>query len=260
MNADWFVLSIVGAGLAAAALAVANSLIAGEVRAWLPHLARNLVRSAARRLPPDTRARYEEEWLAELAAWEDRPLSALAKAAHLRWNANSIRESLDGVVVKSERLKRVVDICSAFALLSILSPLLIAIAIAIKLESRGPVFFDQPRTGRDNTTFRLIKFRSMYVETWRGRTEEIADLDWDEGVMFKIREDPRVTRVGRLLRRYSLDELPQLFNVLRGDMTFVGPRPLVFPEEEQGSRVRPGLTSRPLLRELRLLLRELLGR
>jgi exopolysaccharide biosynthesis polyprenyl glycosylphosphotransferase len=146
--------------------------------------------------------------------------------------------------------KRALDLVGSLALLICISPLMIAIAIAIKVESRGPVFFRQPRAGRGRTSFRLIKFRSMYVDAEERKAELEALNEADDGVMFKIREDPRVTPVGRLLRRFSLDELPQLFNVLVGEMSLVGPRPLIFPEtaalEEQWHlrrlELRPGLT------------------
>jgi exopolysaccharide biosynthesis polyprenyl glycosylphosphotransferase len=146
--------------------------------------------------------------------------------------------------------KRVLDAIGSLALILALSPVMIAIAVAIKLESRGPVFFRQPRAGRGNSSFQLIKFRSMYVDAEQ-RKAEMAELnEASDGVMFKIREDPRVTRVGRFIRRFSLDELPQLFNVLRGEMSLVGPRPLIFPEtaalEElwhlRRLELRPGLT------------------
>jgi exopolysaccharide biosynthesis polyprenyl glycosylphosphotransferase len=146
--------------------------------------------------------------------------------------------------------KRSLDILGSAFLLTALSPLMLAMAIAIKLESRGPIFFRQPRAGRGNTSFQLIKFRSMYVDAEQ-RKKEFKDLnEADDGVMFKIREDPRVTRVGRTLRRFSLDELPQLFNVLKGEMSLVGPRPLIFPETAaldenwhlRRLELRPGLT------------------
>jgi lipopolysaccharide/colanic/teichoic acid biosynthesis glycosyltransferase len=127
---------------------------------------------------------------------------------------------------------------------------MVAIALAIKIESRGPVFFRQPRAGRGNSSFRLIKFRSMYIDAEERKKEMEALNEATDGVMFKIRRDPRVTRVGRFIRRSSLDELPQLFNVLRGEMSLVGPRPLIFPEtaalEEHWHlrrlELRPGLT------------------
>jgi exopolysaccharide biosynthesis polyprenyl glycosylphosphotransferase len=146
--------------------------------------------------------------------------------------------------------KRVFDVVGSGFLLLILSPLMIAIAIAIKIESRGPVFFRQPRAGRDNSSFQVIKFRSMYCDA-EERKEDVADLNEStDGVMFKIRRDPRITRVGSFIRRTSLDELPQLLNVLRGEMSLVGPRPLIFPETAaldenwhlRRLELRPGLT------------------
>jgi len=146
--------------------------------------------------------------------------------------------------------KRVLDVVGSLALLLMFSPALIATAIAIKVESRGPVFFRQPRAGRGNSSFHLIKFRSMYVDAEERKGEMEALNEASDGVMFKIREDPRVTAVGRILRRFSLDELPQLINVLKGEMSLVGPRPLIFPEtaalEENWHlrrlELRPGLT------------------
>jgi exopolysaccharide biosynthesis polyprenyl glycosylphosphotransferase len=146
--------------------------------------------------------------------------------------------------------KRVLDAIGSLALIVLFAPVMIAIAVAIKLESRGPVFFRQPRAGRGNTSFQLIKFRSMYVDAEQ-RKAEMGELnEASDGVMFKIRKDPRVTSVGRFIRRFSLDELPQLFNVLRGEMSLVGPRPLIFPETAALEKdwhlrrleLRPGLT------------------
>ena len=132
-------------------------------------------------------------------------------------------------------MKRALDIVVSGTALLALLPLLIVCAIAIKLDSRGPLFFRQTRVGRDDHRFTLWKFRSMHPDA-DARKQEVADLNFhcgaDDERMFKIREDPRVTRVGRVLRRSSLDELPQLFNVLVGHMSVVGPRPLI--EEEAG--------------------------
>jgi exopolysaccharide biosynthesis polyprenyl glycosylphosphotransferase len=146
--------------------------------------------------------------------------------------------------------KRVLDAVGSLALLTLFSPLMILVAVAIKLESRGPVFFRQPRSGRGNSSFQLIKFRSMYVDAEQRKADFEQLNEASDGVMFKIRDDPRVTRVGRIIRRFSLDELPQLLNVLRGQMSLVGPRPLIFPEtaalEEawhlRRLELRPGLT------------------
>ncbi|HEY1854949.1 MAG TPA: sugar transferase [Solirubrobacterales bacterium] len=145
--------------------------------------------------------------------------------------------------------KRILDFAGSAVALLVFSPMLIAIAIAIKLESKGPVFFRQERAGRDKTAFKLLKFRSMYVGADQRKDELEAENEAEDGVMFKIRDDPRVTRVGKFLRRTSVDELPQLVNVLRGEMSLVGPRPLIFEEAEELEdwhlrrvELRPGLT------------------
>ena len=144
--------------------------------------------------------------------------------------------------------KRVMDIlCSAAALVA-LSPVFLAVAIAIKLEDKGPVIFTQNRTGKDGRVFRMYKFRSMYVDAEKRRSELLAKNEAD-GPLFKIADDPRVTRVGRFIRRTSIDELPQLVNILKGEMSIVGPRPLVTYEQDQCNEyqaqrllVKPGLT------------------
>jgi exopolysaccharide biosynthesis polyprenyl glycosylphosphotransferase len=145
-------------------------------------------------------------------------------------------------------LKRTLDVAGSAAGLLLLSPVIAACAIAIKLDSPGPVFFRQRRIGKNNRPFEVLKFRSMCADA-DARKDEVAALNLHGGGndsgMFKIREDPRVTRVGRVLRRYSLDELPQLFNILRGEMSLVGPRPLIENEDRQVEgrfRQRLGLT------------------
>jgi exopolysaccharide biosynthesis polyprenyl glycosylphosphotransferase len=146
--------------------------------------------------------------------------------------------------------KRCLDLLGALILLVVLSPLMLVVAAAIKVESRGPVFFRQPRAGRGDGDFQLIKFRSMYVDAEQRKGELDAMNESDDGVMFKIRDDPRVTKIGRVLRRFSIDELPQLFNVLAGDMSLVGPRPLILEESAaletewhlRRRELRPGLT------------------
>jgi exopolysaccharide biosynthesis polyprenyl glycosylphosphotransferase len=129
-------------------------------------------------------------------------------------------------------LKRTMDLTAAGLGLLILSPVFAAVALAIKLTSPGPVFFRQPRVGRANREFRMWKFRTM-VEGADGMQDELAHLnEMEGGAMFKIADDPRVTPIGRLLRCASMDELPQLWNVLRGEMSLVGPRPLVPAEND----------------------------
>ena len=138
--------------------------------------------------------------------------------------------------------KRTLDVVGAGLLLLALAPLLALIAIAIKLDSRGPVLFTQQRSGRGGRFFKLYKFRSMHVDA----TVEVRD----DGAIVKTRDDDRITRVGRFIRRFSLDEAPQLLNVLKGDMSLVGPRPLVLAEaralteawQARRADLRPGLT------------------
>jgi exopolysaccharide biosynthesis polyprenyl glycosylphosphotransferase len=150
----------------------------------------------------------------------------------------------------SRAAKRALDVAVSGAALLALSPVLAVVAVAIKLESRGPVFFRQVRAGRGGRVFRVYKFRSMYADAEQRKVELHAVNDVSDGVMFKMHRDPRVTRTGRLLRRLSLDELPQLINVLRGEMSLVGPRPLILPESqaleeawhERRLDLRPGLT------------------
>ncbi len=122
-------------------------------------------------------------------------------------------------------LKRTFDIVGATILLALLSPLLLAIVIAVRLSSRGPIVFRSIRRGIGQRPFQCLKFRTMYTDAEEHQAD-LEELNEATGALFKIREDPRLTRVGRFLRRFSLDELPQLVNVLRGEMSLVGPRPL----------------------------------
>lgn len=125
----------------------------------------------------------------------------------------------------SRGLKRTLDTMAAGVGIVLLSPVLLGVALAIKAESRGPVIFRQRRVGRDGREFMMFKFRSMFVDAEQRLEALMASNEMAGGVIFKMRDDPRVTRVGRFIRRTSIDELPQLFNVLRGDMSLVGPRP-----------------------------------
>ncbi|MBV9952585.1 MAG: sugar transferase, partial [Acidimicrobiia bacterium] len=144
--------------------------------------------------------------------------------------------------------KRTFDIVGASVGLLVSAPILFATAIAIKIDSRGPVFFRQSRVGRDSEPFAIVKLRSM-VQNAEELLIDLTDANEADGPLFKIKDDPRVTRVGRLIRRTSIDELPQLWNVLRGEMSLVGPRPALHSEIEAWDaplsgrlRVKPGLT------------------
>jgi exopolysaccharide biosynthesis polyprenyl glycosylphosphotransferase len=157
--------------------------------------------------------------------------------------SNAAIEDIEGVPVVSlpsmrlsrplRVLKRSFDLVAAAAGLILLSPVLAACALAIRIDSRGPVFFKQARHGRNGRIFEIVKFRTM-VDGAEARRLELAHLNEMEGAgpLFKMKEDPRVTRVGEYLRKWSLDELPQLWNVLRGEMSLVGPRPFVVHESE----------------------------
>jgi exopolysaccharide biosynthesis polyprenyl glycosylphosphotransferase len=145
-------------------------------------------------------------------------------------------------------LKGVFDKVVALTTVVLLSPLFAFVMLAIKLDDRGPVFFRQVRVGKNGHTFSLWKFRTMVVDAEQ-RKDELATLNEGAGVLFKMRRDPRVTKAGGWLRRYSLDELPQLFNVLTGDMSLVGPRPVLPAEAARYADhmrrrlvVKPGIT------------------
>jgi exopolysaccharide biosynthesis polyprenyl glycosylphosphotransferase len=137
-----------------------------------------------------------------------------------------------GLSRSSRLLKRGLDVFGAAAGLVVLGPLLLATALAIKLDTPGPVFFRQTRVGRDGRRFRIFKLRSMVDGAHRIKSDLYEHNEADGG-LFKIAEDPRITRVGRLLRRTAIDELPQLINVLRGEMSLVGPRPLEVDEDSK---------------------------
>lgn len=123
------------------------------------------------------------------------------------------------------RSKRVLDVLGASLILLFALPFLLLVALAIKLDSPGPVFFLQERAGFRGRSFRMVKFRSMVVDA-EAKLAEVASANEADGLLFKIKADPRVTRVGRVIRKLSVDELPQLLNVLTGEMSLVGPRPL----------------------------------
>jgi lipopolysaccharide/colanic/teichoic acid biosynthesis glycosyltransferase len=129
-------------------------------------------------------------------------------------------------------MKRTFDIVGATLLLAVLSPVLLAIAFAIRLSSRGPVVYRSIRPGIGGVPFACLKFRTMRHDADQIQAD-LESLNEASGAIFKIRDDPRLTRIGRILRQYSLDELPQLVNVLRGEMSLVGPRPLPMRDYER---------------------------
>jgi exopolysaccharide biosynthesis polyprenyl glycosylphosphotransferase len=171
--------------------------------------------------------------------------------------ATTTIDELDGMILlgvprfglsrSSQALKRAFDVSCASLLLAITAPLFLVLAVAIRRDSSGPALFRQMRIGRDGRPFTMYKFRSMIVGA-EGMKDDLDSLNETNG-LFKMVDDPRVTRLGRLLRRTYLDELPQLINVLRGDMSLVGPRPLIEAEDSlltgydrHRSRLTPGMT------------------
>ncbi len=144
--------------------------------------------------------------------------------------------------------KRIFDVGVSFAALILLIPIIPVLAVMIKLDTPGPVFFKQDRVGKNGKLFKFYKFRSMRQDADRQK-DEIESLNEKDGPIFKVRTDPRITSVGRFLRRSSLDEIPQIFNVVRGDMSIVGPRPPLPSEVENYQpwhlrrlEVTPGIT------------------
>jgi len=149
----------------------------------------------------------------------------------------------------AELEKRAFDITVSFILLVALSPLLLLIGAAVWLEDGGPVFFAQTRVGQYGRRFKMFKFRSMCLDAEERLKELLAKNRHQEGVTFKLQDDPRITRVGKWLRKFSFDELPQLFNVLIGNMSLVGPRPPLprevakySPADRRRLAARPGIT------------------
>lgn len=145
-------------------------------------------------------------------------------------------------------VKRVLDWLLSLMALILLFPLFLAVAVAIKLDSRGPVFFVQTRIGKNGKPFSMYKFRSMCVDAEK-QLHKFAAMNERDGPVFKIANDPRVTRVGRFIRRTCIDELPQLLNILKGDMGIVGPRPALpnevaayTPHQMLRLQATPGLT------------------
>ena len=163
-----------------------------------------------------------------------------------------IRVEFDNIDENKKRIyeisKRAIDIIGAGSGLLLLSPVIAIVACAVKFTSKGPIFFSQKRVGKNGKLFDMYKFRSMVVNAEELK-EKLAHQNEMSGPMFKMKDDPRVTKVGKFIRKTSLDELPQLWNVLKGDMSLVGPRPSLPKEVKQFEEwmykrltVKPGLT------------------
>jgi len=197
------------------------------------------------------RSSFEEARREELIdVLYDRYARGGTRFARFRLNARAfLKRKLWRVVLGSTyMLKRTLDIVMSIFFLVILSPIFLLTALAIKIEDRGPVFYSQIRVGKWGSLFRMYKFRSMVVNADKMKSS-LQNENETKGVIFKIRKDPRITAVGRIIRKLSIDEFPQFWNVLKGDMSLVGPRPPLLPEVNEYSNVhrqrllvRPGIT------------------
>jgi exopolysaccharide biosynthesis polyprenyl glycosylphosphotransferase len=181
-----------------------------------------------------------ERYTALQSPWGRWKLNAYAKAKRFSWRC---------VIFSAQFLKRFLDIIVASLALTALSPIFLLVAILIKLEDGGPVFFAQRRVGKWGREFRMFKFRSMCVDAEQRLQALLAKNHHLTGVTFKAKDDPRITRIGKWIRKFSIDEFPQFYNVLRGDMSLVGPRPPVprevamyTPADRRRLEVTPGLT------------------
>ena len=167
---------------------------------------------------------------------------------------NDVNTNISSVIQEKENkilystFKRLLDILGSIIGLIVLSPILIIIGILIKLESKGPIIFSQKRVGLNKKEFKMYKLRSMVCNAEELK-EKLAEKNEMSGPMFKIKEDPRITKIGKIIRKTSIDELPQLINVLKGDMSLVGPRPSLPNEVKEFEswmlkrlEVKPGLT------------------
>ena len=182
----------------------------------------------------------DEKWVLP----NSRTMCTMSASATAVWQEFTI----DSPGIAYELCKRVIDLVLSALLLVVLSPVFVIVAVAVKLTSRGPVFFKQIRAGLNGKSFTMYKFRSMH----RGAADDrefLEHLNEQQGPVFKIEKDPRLTSVGKIIRRTSIDELPQLLNVFLGQMTLVGPRPLWYPEAQNThgmaslrTKVKPGLT------------------
>jgi exopolysaccharide biosynthesis polyprenyl glycosylphosphotransferase len=171
-----------------------------------------------------------------------------AKTAAIDKRLNDQRIVINPVSPSLKIARRVVDVVLATILLTVALPAFLILAVLVKLDSRGPVLFKQHRVGENGQLFWFYKFRSMVVDA-EARRASLEVMNEASGPLFKVRNDPRITRCGRWMRKYSIDELPQLINVLKGDMSLVGPRPALPAEVEQYNdyqamrlAVPPGIT------------------
>ena len=222
-----------------------------EVKAWSGWLHRAARRRAVGRLPEGLRARYDEEWESAIEETPGEILKLIFSVGLLRAAVKIRRAALQrsaGPEARLLALKRAFDVVFSAEVLALLAPLLLAIAIVIKLDSPGSIFYTTDRVGKKGVVFRCIKFRTMACDPVSRRVE-FTHPGEPGSLFFKVSNEPRLTRIGRFLRRFSYDELPQFINVLRGEMSVVGPRPPLVgemakrnPDDLRRLDVTPGVT------------------
>ncbi len=195
-------------------------------------------------MPAAPDSKHRDRVVDHFAAFES-PWRRWRHQLYLGWKRLMWRWLVGGAHVT----KRALDLVGSGAALLAFAPLFAGVALLIKLEDRGPVLFRQVRVGRHGREFRMLKFRSMRIDAEARLKELLAKNQHDGGITFKIKDDPRVTRIGKWIRKFSLDELPQFWNVFRGQMSLVGPRPPVPREvalytlaDRRRLAVKPGIT------------------
>jgi len=212
-------------------VAIVGRFMADEVKAWACWLHETLRRSAVKKLPAECRYRYDEEWESGLHEIPGEIFRLIYSLGLLRAAAGIRNTATKGLGARRAFavLKRLSDLALSGVALFVLSPLMLGAAIAIKIDSDGPSFYSSARVGKKGRTFQCVKFRTMSLNA-RSPVHEGMQMNKLGSVLFNVTTGPRVTKLGSLLRRYSIDELPQFFNVLKGDMSLVGPRPPLLSE------------------------------
>jgi lipopolysaccharide/colanic/teichoic acid biosynthesis glycosyltransferase len=247
MRLDW-ILGVIGIWTLGVVAAALSRVLADECKAWMPCLTKWLIRRAIGRLPQDQRERYKEEWQSHI---DEMPgeIGRIVTSVGFVLAANKMSSRLAGNNIFATTAKSAIDSFAALAGLILLALPMIMVAVAIKITSPGPVIFSQVRCGKRGKQFKMFKFRSMYCDAEQ-RRQKLEAYRQMSGPVFEINNDPRITPLGRWLRKYRIDELPQLINVLIGQMSFVGPTPLPVYEVENFSHpaqrrrlsVKPGIT------------------
>jgi lipopolysaccharide/colanic/teichoic acid biosynthesis glycosyltransferase len=227
---------------------VFSRIAADELKAWAPTTVRWLTSVAVVKLPENQRERFSEEWQSDLGALPG-DFAKLVYALDLIRAAYKISAEFGPKhsSISEKVAKRVIDLVIGVFAIAAVIPVAVSIAIAVKLDSEGPVFVYHERLGQDGRSFRIRKFRTMHVDGHERLTAHLSCHPYQRDLLERshiLLQDPRLTRVGRLLRRASLDELPQFWNVVRGEMSVVGPRALALSETEHFAYIseKPGIT------------------